>query len=183
MIVNNDYPCSSEPANVCGPCVCKGHFTHETGGPWPLHSKVSHRSKRPRMSKFHFTLQGDGLMAQWNSQGWKSLCGFLHDKLWIMFYGVWNLHRAHFQGRPDANFDTTWQFLHQIGFFISHGMAFGWESRAHKCVVTALEVCGCQVVIIVIAWPHLFVWTTSKGFLPSLVTTSGQFGVKNGPCW
>ena len=30
----------------------KGHFTHETERPWPLHSKVSYWSKRPTRPKF-----------------------------------------------------------------------------------------------------------------------------------
>jgi hypothetical protein len=32
-------------------CI-KGHFTHETEGPWPLHSKISHWLKMLRPSKF-----------------------------------------------------------------------------------------------------------------------------------
>ena len=37
-----------------GSCVSgpKAHFTHETEGMWPLHSKFSYWSKRLRLSKF-----------------------------------------------------------------------------------------------------------------------------------
>ena len=75
------------------------------------------------------------------------------------------------------------------GFSVSHGMVFGLESRALTNtwsqplthVWSGPKVHGCQVVVFVVAYPHVFVWTTNEGFLPSLVTFSGQIGVNNGP--
>ena len=46
------------------------HFTHETEGPWPLHSKISHWSKRSNSSKFT-SLEGEDLRVQRDCHGWK----------------------------------------------------------------------------------------------------------------
>ena len=37
----------SSPTCHSRTCDTEGHFTHEAGGSWPLHSSVSHWSKRP----------------------------------------------------------------------------------------------------------------------------------------
>ena len=44
----------------------KGRFTDETECPWPPNSETSHSSKRPRPSKFTFTLHKGPKKLSWN---------------------------------------------------------------------------------------------------------------------
>jgi hypothetical protein len=74
----------------------KGHFTHKTMSPWPLHFKHSYWWKRQSWSKFasHYALREQRSM--WMQDGCKSLHGFLHGIKWIVFYG----HLDYFQKPP-----------------------------------------------------------------------------------
>ena len=73
--------------------MTKGHFTHETESPWPLHFKHSHWWERWSQSKFTPRLRDQRSM--WMQDGCKSLHGFLHGIKWIMFHG----HLDYFKNR------------------------------------------------------------------------------------
>ena len=73
----------------------QGHFTHETGSPWPLHFKHSRWWKGGAgLSSRHTPLEGptEYVNARWMS----SLRGFLHGIEWIVFHG----HLDYFQKSP-----------------------------------------------------------------------------------
>ena len=46
------FMCNWESVVMCGSKTYKGHFTHKTESPWPLHFKHSHWWKRRSRSKF-----------------------------------------------------------------------------------------------------------------------------------
>jgi hypothetical protein len=68
---------------------CKGHFTHETESPWPLHFKHSYWWKRRSWSKFaaSHSAWGTNWVYKWMQDGCKNLHGFLHGIEWTMFHG------------------------------------------------------------------------------------------------
>ena len=70
--------------------------THEIEGLWPLHSKIYHWSKTPRLSKVHSILEGGGLRTP-KKQSWMKIPhGFLHAKSNNYYYVFcWNLHKMH----------------------------------------------------------------------------------------
>jgi hypothetical protein len=97
----------SHPSMLSFSCMVnvflKGHFTHETESPWPLHFKHSHWWKRRSRSKStsHYAWGTFGVceckmdvkLHQW----------FLHGITWIMFHG----HLDYFQkpllvGKPNT---------------------------------------------------------------------------------
>jgi hypothetical protein len=51
--------------------ISTGTTTHEIEGPWPLHSKIYHWSKRPRPFQVHSIIEGGGLRTPKNCHGWK----------------------------------------------------------------------------------------------------------------
>lgn len=64
-----------------------GYFTDMTEGPRVLDSKIARWSRRPRPSNFASLLEGlNTLRSEYNE--WKSLHGFLYDRLRIMFHVV-----------------------------------------------------------------------------------------------
>jgi hypothetical protein len=72
----------------------KGHFTHETVGPWPSHFKHSHWWERRSRSKFatsHYAW-GTNELSMWMQDGCKvcmvsymALCGSCFMVTWILF--------------------------------------------------------------------------------------------------
>ena len=92
--------------------LLRGHFTHETEGPKPLHSKISHRSKMPRPPRSLHT-------RRWRPKGPKKLSWMktLHGKLWVMFCG----HVP--KDRHDANSANH--------VLLNNRMAFRQESQSH----------------------------------------------------
>ena len=79
----------SLPIIMC-PLICirptdtKGHFTHESESPWPLHFKHSHWWKRwAGPSTLHTMLEGP--TKYMNARWMWSLHGFLHGIKWIVF--------------------------------------------------------------------------------------------------
>ena len=80
----------------------KGHFTHETEGPWPLHFKHSHWWKRRSRSKFapHYAWRTNGICE----------CKMNVKSTWIptwhkMDHVTWSLGllpKPFFGGRPNA---------------------------------------------------------------------------------
>jgi hypothetical protein len=73
------------------PEVYKGHFTHKTESPWPIHFKHSHWCKRWSRSNFasHCTWGTNGICEYTIDV---SLHGFLHGIKWIMLFDVWDLN-------------------------------------------------------------------------------------------
>ena len=108
--------------------AAKGHFTHETESPWPLHFDHSHWWKRQSEPKF-------ASHCAWGTNGVReckmdvSLHGFLHGIEWIMFHG----HLDDFQkpplgGRPNPKTgDPSTPNAHNRGFSLFyHGWGPTW---------------------------------------------------------
>ena len=96
----------------------EGHFTHKTEGPCPLHSKILvGRKGWDRPSSLH--------IRRWRSKSpkklsWmKSLHGFLHGRLWIMWHGLLKFASdPPSRGRPSANCNGS---CHSQGLSQLHG--------------------------------------------------------------
>ena len=75
---------TKSPPSPCDVVVVnKGHFTHKTEGSRPLHSKISHWSKRMRPSKFTSQEKVNPKVPR------KIVTDEnLHGRLWIRFHGL-----------------------------------------------------------------------------------------------
>ena len=116
----------------------QGEFTHETEGPWPLHSKISHWSKRSRPSESLHTIR-------WGPKGPKN---FIVDEksTWVLtwhqkitFNGLPKFASCPPpRGRPDANSSKPchwyeiWKESRALPFIYSQPMARVWNHFTHE---------------------------------------------------
>ena len=82
----------------------KGHFTHETEGPCPLHSNIPHWSKKLETVQGHFILEGEGLLAQRNYHWWK-----VYMDLYTAYFIVWRVYIF-----LQYKWSLTFMYLHYI---------------------------------------------------------------------
>ena len=71
------YSCYVDILHICLP---EGHFTHKTKSPWPLHSKISHWSKRWRSFELIDT-------RRWRSKGPNNSSRI--KKIYVDSYNIW----------------------------------------------------------------------------------------------
>ena len=147
--------------------LIKGHFTNEPKGPWPLHSQISHWSKRPWPSKVTSHLEVEGLRIQRYYGGWKIYMDSYMTDYIRCFMVYWNVHQVGSVPSPRSKLDANSNKLYQLSSWYSLWMRV--KSPHNYMMVMTRGSC--------VKWPKLFYYFFKqliKGSLHCNTTTMCQ---------
>ena len=151
----------------------KGHFTHETESPWPLHFKHSHWWKRGSRIHVHFTLHLRDQRSKWMQDRCKVYMDSYMASNGSCFMCTWTIFKNHILkvGLTHNREIMTLRTLTTVGIFYyimcknPHDytfieIAFGW-GPGQIWLHTTLEGPWPHYMILEVCWDSL--WTLSFG--------------------
>ena len=162
----------NKTSGTLGRKFTKGHFTHETESPWPLHFNHSHWWKRWSRSKFasHYAWGTNGVY-MWMQDGWRvyldsymASSGSCFMVTWTIFNNLflevgltqnWDMMALQTFTTVDLFYFVMCEDPHEENFI---EIAFGW-GRGHIWLHNTLESPWSHYMILDVSWDGL--WTLS----------------------